>query len=198
LIFSSFAFIAMSYLLLLGTGDHHLLYRGQILFVLMISIYIVSHFSFKKPKNQSYLILFSSWMAVLLFTFPIISYSIGAYNSFPVSERDGIVFVANYGKVSGKSISMGADQQLSPFINLTESVDFVGFPPDFNKTLPDIIMLRRSSFYVIAMRYDLSFENNRFVSLQDQLTNDVQYDRVFANPNIGVYILNNQSLTEFN
>jgi hypothetical protein len=193
LLFSSFAFIAMSYLLLLGTGDHHLLYRGQIFFVIMISIYIVSHFPIQKPGQKTILIFLSSWLAFLLLAFPLISYSIGAYNSFPTSEGRGIEFIATHANLSGKSISMGADQQLSPYIDLKDSYDFVGFPPNMTKTLPEIIMLRQTSFYVIAMRYDISFENNRFVELQNQLNSDVHYNRIYANPTTEVYILNNQS-----
>lgn len=199
LIISSICFAGFSYLLLLVTGDHHLLYRGQIPFILMISTYIASIFLITKrahvAKWRLYTVrlLFSFWVFSLAVAFPFVSYSIGAYNSFPQSEGEGMRFIANEIHLMGKTVSMATEQQITPYLDLlnNETVfERVDFPPNLNKTLPDIVILKRSSFYSLAMRYDLNFTYNRFIALKDQLDTAIEYNRIYSNPTVEVYIFN--------
>jgi len=188
--FSAFAFLAFSYLLLLGTGDHHLLYRGQIPFVLMVSIYIASYLFFDRKYNKIAKFFFSFWLLFLLLVFPVVSYSIGAYNSFPYSEGIGVKFIADNVHLSGKTVSMGTRHQISPYMDLSNVFYVIDFPPNLDKTHPEIIVLKKSSFYVIAMRYDISFEHNRFLELRDQLEEVVEYNKIYSNPTTETYVLN--------
>lgn len=199
LVISSICFAGFSYLLLLGTGDHHLLYRGQIPFILMISTYIASIFLIMKrarvAKWRLYTVrlLFSLWVFSLAVAFPFVSYSIGAYNSFPQSEGEGMRFIANEIHLMGKTVSMATEQQITPYLDLlnNETVfERVDFPPNLNKTLPDIVILKRSSFYSLAMRYDLNFTYNRFTALKDQLDTAIEYNRIYSNPTVEVYMFN--------
>jgi hypothetical protein len=192
LISASVSFIAFSFFLLLGTGDHHLLYRGLIPFVLFISIYIGWTFADLK-KHLTVRVGSIAFIIFLFVTFPIVSYSIASYNVFPQSEGLGIRFVASYNYASGERLSMGTIRQIAPFINLTDSFSLLSFPPDLNETtdrLPQLVGLLQSSYYVLAMRYDLSFSNNRFLNVSNQLRQDVRYNRVYSNPTFVGYVLN--------
>lgn len=196
LIISSICFVGFSYFLLLGTGDHHLLYRGQIPFILMISAYVASYFLITKRKNvkwRSYVVklLFSFWVFFLAVSFPIVSYSIGAYNSFPQSEGIGMQFIAEKTLLFGKTVSMTTEQQITPYLDLLNNETVfqrVDFPPNLNKTMPDIVILKRSSFYTLALRYDLNLTNNRFIVLKDQLDSAIEYDIIYSNPTVEAYV----------
>jgi len=73
-------------------------------------------------------------------------------------------------------------------VDLNEDFIMAKFPPDLNKTAPDIIVLRINAYFMISMRYDLSFENNRFTELRENLTRSSNYNRVYANPDFEIYV----------
>lgn len=187
---AAICYVAFSYFLLLGTGDHHLLYRGLIPFILMISLVIGWHLVRSQKRGITLIKITTLAYVVFLFSsFAIVAYSLQAYNSFPYSEGVAAKFVGEQVGVQNKTVSMTSDQQLAPYIDLTGHFSVAGFPPRINESRPDVIVVLRSSYYVYAMRYDLSFSQNRVVNLRNQLEVSVFYDPIYSNPTSQVYVL---------
>jgi hypothetical protein len=192
LLFPAFAYIAFSYSLLLGTGDHHLLYRGLIPFILLISIYVASCSFVEGKISKIGAILLSLWLLFLLLVFPIVSYNIAAYTSIPTSEGVAIKFIAEKVNLAGKTTSIGSPQQMTAYADPHIQFENVGIPEPsvLSRTRIDVIALRETSYYVTSMRYDLSFENNSFVQLTRELEGDVRYDKIYSSPTTETYLLN--------
>lgn len=55
-------------------------------------------------------------------------------------------------------------------------------------TNPDIVVLRINAYFVISMRYDLSFDNNRYTDLRDNLSRNRNYNKIYANPDFEIYV----------
>jgi hypothetical protein len=197
LLFPAFAFIAFSYSLLLATGDQHLLYRGLIPFILVISIFIASC-SFVEGRARTRkiskigAILLSLWLLFLLLVFPIVSYYIAAYTSIPYSEGVALKFIAEKVNLAGKTTSIGSSQQITAYADPHIQFENVGIPEPsvLSSTRIDVIALRKTSYYVTSMRYDLSFENNSFVQLARELEGDVRYAKIYSSPTTETYLLN--------
>ena len=188
---AAICYVAFSYFLLLGTGDHHLLYRGLIPFILMISLFIGWHLvRSQRPGITLTKIATLAYVIFLFSSFAIVAYSVDAYNSFPYSEGIAMKFIADQVGMQNKTISMTSDQQLAPYVNLTDHFSAAKFPPQLNETRPEIVVVLRSSYYVYAMRYDLSFSQNKVVRLQTQLDVSIFYDRIYSNPTSEVYVSN--------
>jgi hypothetical protein len=132
-------------------------------------------------------ILATMWLLFVLFSFPLISYSKEAYNTFPPSEGVGMNFIASHIRLNGKRISMDAKQQLIAFVNPSEYFSAVEFPPNLNKTQPDIVVLRNTAFFERAMRYDLSFDTNEFTQLQGNIEQNSWYNKVYSSTTFEIY-----------
>ena len=185
---TAFASGVMSYLLFSSSGERFLLGRGLIFFLLMGSIcmatYVVGNVKWPKIKTA----IAFTFILLLFFTFPIISYSKEAYNTFTPSADAGLNFLANKIDLSEKTLSMTNDQQLASYVNLTDGLELIGFPPDLAYQKPDIAVIRINSFYLMAMRYDLSFTNNSVTTLNDNLTQNVPYNHVYSNSAFEVFL----------
>lgn len=182
-------YVAFSYFLLLGTGDHHLLYRGLIPFVLMISLILGTQLvRWHRPGITLPKIATIAYVVFLFSSFAIVAYSLQAYNSFPYSEGAAAKFIGQQVGVQNRTVSMTSDQQLAPYFNLTGRFYVASFPPSPNGSRPEVLADLRSSYYVYAMRYDLSFSDNRVVELQNWIDASVFYDSVYSNPTSRVYV----------
>ena len=82
---------------------------------------------------------------------------------------------------------MGADQQLASYVNLSEGLMLAKFPPNMSTNVPNFIALRLSSYYAISMKYDLSFEDNSFTRLRNNLERNVSYNKIYSNPKFEIY-----------
>jgi len=185
---SPIAYAGFSYMLFLATGDHHLLGRGLFYMVLLASMCISMYLVGRDQKSAGLKRLGAAALILFLFlSFPLISYSKEAYNTYTPSQGYGLSFVASRMDLSKRSISMAADQQLAAYVNLSEGILTSTYPPDLNRTKPGFIALRTTSFFTLAMRYDLSFENNQYTRLQDNLTENMGYSRVYSSPTFEVY-----------
>ncbi|MEJ2242287.1 MAG: hypothetical protein P8Y18_09110, partial [Candidatus Bathyarchaeota archaeon] len=181
----------MGFLLFLSSGERFLLGRGLLYFIFFGSIvfasYLVNYRQISKKIRTTFVIV----LVISLFcSFPVISYSKEAYNSFTPSTGSGLTFLTSNIDLPNKSISMGADQQLAAYLDLTKNYTFVGFPPNLTSHPPDVIVMRLNTYYVIAMRYDLSFTNNSYTILEQQLNTNssLTYNKVYSNPRFQIYL----------
>ena len=185
--FSSLIYAAFGYMLFLATDQRFLLGRGLIFYIPMSSIYISKHLVRQNQRGRNFKeFVIVSLILFLFISFPIISYSKEAYNTFTPSAAQGLAFVSHI-DLSRKSISMSFDQQLAAYVNLSEGVLAEKYPPTLNRTSPDFIVLRINSFFYNAMRHSLSFERNRYTELQDNLRGKISYNKVYSSPTFEVY-----------
>jgi hypothetical protein len=188
--FSAILYAGFSYMLFFASGEHTLLGRGLIFFAFTAATCMATYFI---VQNQRKVKLQAKWFAamalifLLFISFPIVSYSKEAYNTYTPSSERGLSFIVSHIDLSNKSISMSADQQLAAYANLTKGVIIAQYLPKLENFKPDVIVLRRTSFFVMALRYDLSFENNRFVQFKANITKNTGYDYVYSNPEFDIY-----------
>lgn len=185
LLFSSLSLIyaAYSYFLFLGSGEHVLLGRGLIFFTLISSIPL-SRYLLKISKKMFF--QFAKYLIIvcllfgLFFTFPIVSYSKEAYNTYTPSSDAGLSFISDNLNLTSRSISMSADQQLASYVDLRKGISATGFPPDLNTNFPDYVVLRINFYFVVSMRYELDFENNSYTRLDETLSSSAIYDKIYS------------------
>jgi hypothetical protein len=186
LAFTSIIYAVFGYALFLASGERFLLGRGLFYFILFGSI-CISMFCFinaGKEKTYKYLLISGLFVILIFFlitSFPIIAYSKEAYNSFTPSAGSGLSFLSKNVCLCRYSISMGADQQLASYTNISNGLIIFKFPPNTNVIQPNFIALRINSYYSISMRYDLSFQNNSFIILKNSLERDVNYNKIYSN-----------------
>ena len=195
---SSAAFAVFSYALFLSSGDHHLLGRGLIFFAIMgaVNMALTLMPSHKRHANQKLGGLIC--LALVLFfysTFPLVSYSKEAYNTYTPSQKAGFTFIAKYADTVTKNFSASSDQQLMGFIDARKSFvtrTTIDFPPNMTIIQPDYIALHSYAYFVYAMRYDMSFQNNTYTRIQAILYDSVAYDRVYSNVKFELYYKNSE------
>jgi hypothetical protein len=155
----------------------------------MGSICIATYISANNIKRSKIKIAVAfAFVLFLVFTFPVISYSKEAYNTFTPSADAGLKFLTNKIDLSNKTLSMTSDQQLASYADLTKGLNLIGFPPDLSYQQPDVVVLRINSYYLMAMRYDLSFNNNSYTNLRYNLTEEQLYNHIYSNINFEVFL----------
>ena len=186
----TFLLIPMIYgISLITTQSYDQFQRALAFLIIMVSISIGSHsFLSRNAKSKSMKIALTLWLALIFLSYPIISYSKEAYNTFPPSEGEGMKFIASNIILDNRNLSMYAKQQLAAYISSIENLSIVKFPPDLNENSPYMVVLRSTAFYNLAMRRDRSFEDNRFIQLQNKINKNVLYDRVYSNPTFDIYV----------
>ena len=188
LLFAAVIYAAMGFLLFLASGERFLLGRGLLYFIFMgsmvLATYVVMNGSMFK---RSRVLIAFGLIIFLVCTFPIISYSKEAYNTYTPSANSGLSFVSNKIDLSQHSLSMAASRQLASYVDLTKGLDLEDFPPNFNSSRPDFIAMRSNNYFLISMRVDLSFTENSFTRLNTQLLDSSDYGKVYSNPNFDVY-----------
>jgi hypothetical protein len=190
--FSSLVFAVYAYLLFLGTGEHVLLGRGLLFFILnssiafTIQIYQNNYKILKKLKTSMIFML----IVLLFVTFPINSYSKEAYNTHTPTSGAGLGFIGNNLDLSNSSISMAADRQLASYVDLNEGLMLSRYPPNITDIAPDYVALRVNSYFLISMRYDLSFQNNSFTQLRETLEANSTYNKIYTNSMFDIYAKN--------
>jgi hypothetical protein len=191
-------FFFMSYcILLVGTQNPDQLLKAFVFFILMVSMQIASFgwFSTKTKKVMCKRTFAVMWLVFLFISFPVISYSTSAYDVFPPSEGIGMNFVTSRLSLNEKKISMYMTRQLVAYINASQYFRDADFPPIINNTSPeararspDIVVLRETAFFRIAMRFDMSFEINRFTQLRQVLNVDSFYNKVYSSSTFEIYV----------
>jgi hypothetical protein len=187
LTFTALGSVILGYLLFATSGERFLLGRGLIFFLFMGSICMATIFVNAKFKKMK-IILFLIFILFLFTTFPVISYSKEAYNTYTPSAEAGLVFLSNNIDLSKQTLSMTGDRQLAAYADLTEGLKLKDFPPLLNLQQPEIIVLRLNAYYVFSMRYDFSYTNNSYIMLQNNLTQNENYNKVYSNGNFESYV----------
>ncbi len=141
----------------------------------------------------------SAVMIGLLFltlSFPIIAYSDDAHKSLSMSEGMGLEFLATEVPLDGKSIAMDAYYTLAlyaePILSQTRFAWIcprTGEPPDLARIQPDLVVFPRTGYYFVAMRHDLSFEDNVYTQSKAILESS-EYDRIYSSSTFEVYSKN--------
>ena len=127
----------------------------------------------------------------LTLSFPVVAYSIDAYSSFPESEEDGLRFLVAEGSLEGKTLAGKSLSQLALFaqppLSQTEIMtlnDLMAL--DLSQKPVDMIVFRNTGYYYAAMRYDLSFEENRFTEYLAVVESST-YHKIYSSPTFEVY-----------
>lgn len=180
----------IGFLLFLSSGERFLLGRGLFYFIFFGSMVIATYFvSSGQISNKTKKILAFVLVTVLVCSFPVISYSKEAYNSYTPSAGAGLSFLSTKVDLSQNSLSMGMDQQIGAYANLSQGLVAAPFPPNMTDgSPPDVIVMRINAYYVISMRYDFSFTNNSYNDLKDDLTVNTDFNMIYANPRFEIYL----------
>lgn len=191
LLYLPFSFLVLVATSRVGRETYGELERGMTSFVLMASICVgLSGILQPREKPKSIVSkqsLGAIWLFFLFVSFPLISYSTAAYTVLPPSDGVGMNFVASYFSLDGKTISTFGEQHLAVYADPSAHFSLVAFPPNLTQSRPDIVVLRDIGFFRTAMRFDLSFETNRFTVLQDEIQEDALYNKVYSSPTFSVY-----------
>jgi hypothetical protein len=187
----SLAFAVFSYALFLATGEQTLLGRGLIFFVFAGAVCMALFLQGNSSRGRVFKaksVLAAGLIMLLFASFPIISYSREAYNTFTPSSGEGLSFLSSHADLSTHTVSASADQQLAAYVNLSRGIMLVQYPPDLNESNPpDFVVLRINLYFAAAIRYDYSFSNNSYTRLRDSLEASVGFDKVYSNPAFDVY-----------
>jgi len=189
LIFSAAIYAALGFLLYLSSGERFLLGRGLLYFIFFGSLVIASYFVSNSLKWRSFRFAFVFVLVIcLVCTFPVISYSKEAYNTFTPSANAGLRFLSTNTDLSTHSVSMSSSQQLASYANISNGLDVIRFPPNMSSVTPDIVAMRINGYFLISMRNDLSFTNNSYTQLSDYLGQSSEYNRVYSDSNFDIYV----------
>jgi hypothetical protein len=127
-------------------------------------------------------------IAIILFltlSFPVVTYSIDAYTSFPISEEAGLRFLASYAPLETKTLATTATGQMVLYQpNITSPVHLRS--PAASRR-GDIFAFRMTGYYYAAMRHDLSFEDNWFTRYQDTVNRSDEYNRIYSSPTTVIF-----------
>ena len=195
---TALASAAMGLLLFASSGERFLLGRGLFFFLIFGSACIVANIVRidVKQSTMKNIFLFGS-ILLLVGTFPVVSYSKEAYNTFTPSADAGLRFIGHYIYLSNETMVLGFDQQLVSYVNLQYGFQRGLGMSKFDEVLsrlsspasaPDLIVLRSNTYYMISMRLESSFTNNSYTQIRDALANNPLYMRIYSNPDFEAYV----------
>jgi hypothetical protein len=135
-----------------------------------------------------------AYMAVfiLLFltlSFPVVTYSIDAYSSFPLSEKSGLEFVANNVPLKEKILVDTFKQQMPLFQSDITGGTILSLKPSLDRG--DVFILRSTGYYYAAMRFEFSFTDNKVTRYREYLNMSPEVKSIYYNPSTSVFIKNN-------
>jgi len=122
----------------------------------------------------------------LTLSFPVVAYSIDAYSSFPKSEAAGLEFLAKDTSLEGKTVAGSSLAQLGLYSpTFTNKTLFVTL--EFNNTEANIVVFRNTYYYYRAMRFDLSFTDNRYTESLAAVES-AKYNKIYYSPTFAIYL----------
>ena len=177
--------------LLLGESDYCLIERGLTFAILAMSGLIASIVSRAyQPAKASARKYIACAVAVILLlltlSFPVVSYSIDAYTSFPISEEAGLKFLADYTPLDNKILATTSAQQMAlyrPYMSLPINLDS---PSSLEEG--DVFVFRTTGYYRAAMRQDLSFEDNWFTRYLSVVSTSSKFSSIYFNPTTTIFM----------
>jgi hypothetical protein len=185
-------YAVMGFLLFLSSGERFLLGRGLLFFLFMGFIVIANYVLGMKGVLGKFRKVIPWILVLFLFiTFPLISYSKEAYNTFTPTSDVGLTFLGdNLSFSDNVNISIVMGQQLASYVDLNQNFSVWGLVMDLEKYKPDIVVWRINGYFTVSMRYDLSFDENRYLELRENLLSNKNYHRIYANPDFEIYVRN--------
>jgi len=193
LLFSLLAilFAVFAYALFLSTGEQTLLGRGLIFYVfaggvcmaLLLQEVPKGGHKFFRPKS-----LLTIFLIMLFFvSYPVVSYSREAYNTFTPSFGQGLSFLSTIPNLNDLNVSMSSYQQLAAYVNLSKGLNYVNYSLPVNVSGANLWVLTVNSYFDNALRYSLSFQNNSYTQIKESLQTNTTYDEIYSNPSFDVY-----------
>lgn len=171
-----------------GIGMVGMAERGLTFVVLLASCIIASVLmnvyesgKYKRLRNCGVLVL----VVLLTLSFPFIAYRSEATWTYPVSEKEGLRFLAENVPLDGRTLAMGGARQLVFFPEAAFS------SPQLQRTgnlETDITPFRRTDYYSAAMSRDLSFEDNAFTRHLALIAGSNNHNKVYSNPAFEVFL----------
>jgi hypothetical protein len=177
--------------ILMSELDPVLMERGLTLAIMAISGIVASLFYvlLKRTTGFNKILMWSGTFLVLIIlvlTFPLVSYSIDAYSSFPSSEEHGLEFISDHSQLSSKILVDSSAPQI------------ILFQPVMNNSLStfssliieksDIFIIRSTAYYYASLRYDFSFDNNRITRNKNILDTSLEINSIYFNPTTSIYL----------
>lgn len=173
---------------LLAEKAHDLIERSLTFIILALSCIIASMnvnldcLKFSKKILSPILLMLVLFLTV---SFPTVAYSIDAYSSFPESEEAGLKFLAGSVSLDGKTLGMNSGHQLVLYTPYITPAKLSWYGQDAS-----VYALRSTGYYKAAIRYDLSFDNNRFTQCLDAVKVNSEYDKIYSSPSTEIYLRN--------
>jgi hypothetical protein len=173
--------------LLLAEGAHDLIETGLTYIILAISGIVASIILRSQwMNNKSGLSFIAAGTLFLTLSFPVVAYSIDAYSSFPKSEAAGLEFLAKDTSLEGKTVAGSSLAQLGLYSpTFTNKTLFVRL--EFNNTDANIVVFRNTYYYYRAMRFDLSFTDNRYTESLAAVES-AKYNKIYSSPTFAIYL----------
>jgi hypothetical protein len=170
-----------------------LLERGLTFAVLMAAASIsrsITKSSFWNRQNYCRCQLFPvALMSALAITYPVVAYSTEAYNSFPFSEKAGLDFLAHRVDLTGRTVAIPYEGQLAIYeVDLSSTHFYVLHGPqiwNLEYLHPDVFVYRQTGYYNAAIRWDKSFEQNRYSQYEIDLRS---YNRIYYSHSFQIYL----------
>lgn len=177
--------------ILLGESTHVLMERGLTFIILVISVLIASILNriyepsvlFTRRIIGGALVI---TLLVLTLLFPVISHSIAAYNSLPISEEAGLKFMANYAPLDTNKLATSSAGQIILYRPFVEPPINLKNPSSL--TLGDVFAFRKTGYYYAALRHELSFEDNWFTRYLSAVKNSSEFNSIYFNPTTSVFM----------
>ena len=176
---------------LLAGRTHVLIETGLTYIILAISC-VVASVAVRTRRIEGWpgLVLLVVAVLFLAVTFPVVAYSIDAYSNFPKSEEAGLRFLAERGALNDKTVASSSVSQLALH---DQSLLVGGIFYDLNQRsidrlseAPDIAAFRNTGYYYAAMRFDLSFEDNRHTRGLEYVES-AGYKKIYSSPTFQIY-----------
>jgi hypothetical protein len=170
-------------IILLAENSPDLMERALTPIILVLSCLIASGILILLSKRwMKFAVL--SLLIFLTISFPVVAYSIDAYNSFPLSEKAGLEFLSEEHLDENKLIIGKSVQQVHLY---RENMRHEGGRINKRKIeLADIVVLRNTEYYYTSLRRDLSYDNY-FSRLREQLKTDTSYNKNYQSPSFEIY-----------
>jgi hypothetical protein len=178
--------------ILLAERTPDLMERGLTMAIISISGIIASITCglYNPVKRWINRLVVSLSVIVLLFlamSFPIVSYSIDAYSSFPISERNGLEFTAEKVNLENKILADTSGHQSVLFEPEVKEIRSIIRNSSIEQI--DVFIIRSTGYYYAEMRFDFSFKDNRISRFKDSLSNSTNIIGIYTSPTVSVYII---------
>lgn len=200
-------YILFTAILVVMTNAFVLIERGLSFFILFISLFISSNIMIISKSGKSIIIkprqnksddrlkvvCGVGLIILLVLAYPVIAYSVDAYNSFPRSEDNGLDFLTTHTILNDRTIAIGMPGQLSAYMEPPTSYEYTYYLSSISQRQPDTVAFRNSDYYYTAMRRDLSFEDNGYLNLHSEVDSSGSYDKIYESETFEIFVKNKNS-----